>query len=136
VQIYLFLAALVTILVGAAHTIIGEVRIFQPMRVNRNIVPINGKPTLKESHLRIIWVSWHVLSVFGWAFAAILFRLAFPVDHATFQAFVLKTIIIAMLVGSLLIFYGTKGRHPGWIGLLVVAVLTWLAFFYKLIYFT
>ncbi len=128
-QIYLLFAGILVILVGLAHTVIGEIKIFQPMRVNGSIVPTNGKPTLKESHLRIIWASWHVLSVFGWGFAAILFRLAFPSDSTVFQNFVLKTIVVAMVVGLLLVFYGTKARHPGWIGLLMVAILTGLALF-------
>lgn len=31
-----------------------------------------------------------------------------------------------MLAGSATVFFGTKGRHPGSIALLGVAILTWL----------
>jgi hypothetical protein len=130
VQTYLFLAGILTILVGAAHTIIAEIKIFQPMRVS-GIVPTNGKPTLKERHLRIIWASWHVLTVFGWAFAAILLRMAFTYNQTELQRFVLKTLIVAMVTGALLVFYGTKAKHPGWIGLSLVALLTWLGLMFS-----
>ena len=31
-----------------------------------------------------------------------------------------------MLLASVVAVYGTKARHPGWLGLLGVAALTWL----------
>ena len=41
-------------------------------------------------------------------------------------AFIEKAIIASMLGGALLVLIGTRGRHPGWIGLLGVAILVWL----------
>lgn len=36
------------------------------------------------------------------------------------------TAFVVGLVHSVLVFVGTLGKHPGWIGLLVVALCTWL----------
>jgi hypothetical protein len=107
-----------------------EIKIFQLMQVS-GIVPTNGKPILKEGHLRIIWASWYVLTVFGWAFAAILFRMAFPYNQTELQGFVLETLSVAIVTGALLVFYGTKAKHPGWIGLSLVALFTWLGLIFS-----
>ena len=75
--------------------------------------------------MRILWASWHVLSLFGWCLAAILLLLsqAQPMGSTLLS----PVIVIAMLASSVLVLVGTKGKHPGWVGLLAVAVLTWLA---------
>jgi hypothetical protein len=90
-----------------------------------SLIPTNGGRVIGERHVRILWASWHVLTVFGWCLAAILLWLAQaqPVG----SAFLSQAIVTAMLVGLVLVLVGTKGRHPGWVGLLGVAVLAWLA---------
>ena len=122
---YIFIAGILAIIVGAAHSVLGEILIFRQMRVS-GIIPTNGAPLLKERHVRILWASWHVVTVFGWAFAAVMMRLAFPTDNDLLQTFVKHTIIASMLVSALLVLLGTKGMHPGWLGLAGVAVLVWL----------
>ena len=82
---------------------------------------------LRERHVRILWASWHIVTVFGWAFAAVILRLAFPTVNDSFQTFVQNTTIAAMLMSALLVLFATKGMHPGWLGLAAVGVLIWLA---------
>jgi hypothetical protein len=125
-QTYLLAAGVITVLVGVIHSVFGEVLIFSRMR-QKTLIPTHGAPLLRERHVRILWASWHLGSVFGWAFAAILLRLAFPTNPAAFQAFVETALIAAMLCGSLLVLVATKAKHPGWCGLLAVALLTWVA---------
>lgn len=79
---------------------------------------------LREPHVRILWASWHVVTVLGWCVAVILFWLALPSSTQVAQAFIAKAIIVSMLAGSILVLVGTKGKHPGWVGLLGVAILT------------
>jgi hypothetical protein len=120
----LFLAAAVlAFLVGLAHSILGEVFIFRRMRQG-GLVPTNVGRVIGKGHVRILWASWHVLTVFGWCLAAILFLLSQtqPAGSAVFS----QVIAIAVLAGSALVLVGTQGKHPGWIGLLGVAVLAWL----------
>ena len=122
---YIFIAGILAIIVGAAHSVLGEILIFRQMRVS-GIIPTNGAPLLKERHVRILWASWHVVTVFGWGVASVMMRLAFPTDNDLLQTFVKHTIIASMLVSALLVLLGTKGMHPGWLGLAGVAVLVWL----------
>lgn len=125
-QTYIFIAGILSIIVGSTHSVLGEVLIFRRMRVS-GIVPTNGAPLLRERHVRILWASWHVVTVFGWALAAVMLRLAFPTDYASFQTFVKHTVIASMFSSALLVFFGTKGRHPGWLGLAAAAVLVWIS---------
>jgi hypothetical protein len=121
----MFIAGILALMVGTIHSMLGEVLIFRRMRVI-GIVPTNGALLIRERHVRILWASWHIVTVFGWAFAAIMLRLAFPTDNESIQTFVQNTIITSMLMSALLVLFGTKGRHPGWLGLAAVAVLIWL----------
>lgn len=122
---FLAAASAVAFLVGLVHSVLGERMIFRRMR-DGQIIPTNGGPRLGEGHVRILWASWHVLTVFGWAMAALLLWLAHHGPQPGLQ-FVAPVIAVAMLLGSVLVFVGTRARHPGWVGLLVVAVLTGLA---------
>lgn len=122
---YFVIAAVLASLVGLVHSILGETLIFGRLRQN-GFVPTNGGSLLGEKDIRILWASWHVLTVFGWCFAAILLWLSLPSPSTSSAWFIERAIVIAMLVGSALVFIGTKARHPGWAGLLAVAVFVWL----------
>jgi hypothetical protein len=121
----LFVAGMLAIAVGLIHSVLGEVLIFNHMRRGK-LVPTDAGDRVRERHVRILWASWHVVSVFGFALAAVLLRLAIGPDLAM-RAFLQDTIAIGMVLGALLVLIGTDGRHPGWIGLLGVAVLTWFS---------
>lgn len=124
-QTYLFIAGVLALAVGAVHSVLGEILIFRQLR-SHGLVPTMEAPPLQERHIRILWASWHLITVFGWAFGAILLRLAFPFNGQSINVFTENAIIFAFLGGSFFVLVGTKGRHPGWIGLLAVAALTWL----------
>ncbi|MEO8224265.1 MAG: hypothetical protein ABI661_05625 [Gammaproteobacteria bacterium] len=119
---YYAAAGIIAILVGLIHSVLGERLIFVRMR-KAGLVPTVGSPRLEERHVRILWASWHVLTVLGWGIGAILVWLSLPSSSAVPREFLVQAIVAAMLGGSLLVAVGTKGRHPGWIGLLAVAVL-------------
>lgn len=124
-NLYFASAALLAFLVGLVHSVLGERLIFNRLRQD-GVIPTHGGKLLGEGHVRILWASWHVLTVFGWGMAAILFWLACrPLDQEN-TSFVVHAIATAMLSGSVLVFVGTRARHPGWVGLLGVAVLAWL----------
>lgn len=112
-------------LVGIAHSVLGEVLIFNRLR-GGYVVPTEGGSLLRERHVRILWASWHLVTIFGFVFAAVLVRIgwnpAFPQ-----QTFLLSAIAAGMMAGGLLVLYATLGRHPGWIGLLAIAILLWFA---------
>lgn len=123
-QIFFFAAGVLALVTGLVHSVLGEILIFRHLR-SGGLVPSMGAPPLRERNIRIIWATWHLGTVFGWAFAGVLLRLAFAHHDYSIQALVVSAIVFAYLGGSFLVLVGTKGRHPGWIALLVVAALTW-----------
>lgn len=122
-QMQLLAAGVLMILIGIAHSVIGEILIFRQLR-GGTIVPLLAPPPLRERHLRILWANWHLCSVLGWALAALLILFAMAPDLQAY-ALQVRIIVIAMLAGSGLVLYATRGRHPGWFGLLVAAGLAW-----------
>lgn len=125
-QLTLILAAMIATFVGVAHSLLGEKLVFSKLR-QQGWVPSKSAGSLHESHVRIIWASWHALTVFGFVLAAILLRLAWPVEAAQLTAFILTAVLVGMVAAAVLVLVGTKARHPGWIGLLLIGLLTWLA---------
>lgn len=123
-QTQLFWAGIVAILVGLAHTVLGEILIFRRLRQG-GVVPTQGQPVLRERHVRILWASWHLVTILGWALAAILLVLAASGGGTPAKAAIAQIVIAALLAGSALVLFATRGRHPGWVGLLVAAVLGW-----------
>ncbi|WP_199777553.1 hypothetical protein [Bosea sp. FBZP-16] len=123
-QSYLLAAGVLMILIGVAHSVIGEILIFRQLRAG-TIVPLLAPAPLRERHLRILWANWHLCSVLGWGLAALLIVIAGSPELPTY-ALNIRIIAIATLAGSLLVLYATRGRHPGWLGLLVAAGLAWL----------
>ena len=121
---YLLLSAgFLSIVVGLIHSILGEFLIFKNLR-NSSLVSNVSVPPLQERNIRILWATWHLASIFGFAMGAILIQLS--MTTAT-SAFVIQSIAFSMCTASALVFYATKAKHPGWVGLLGVAALCWLA---------
>ena len=123
---YFIAAAVLAFVVGLVHSVLGEIMIFRRMRKPGRVIPTDGGAILLGSNVRILWASWHVLTVFGWGMAAILVWLSRPASGSADVAVIGHAIEMSMLVGSALVLVATRGRHPGWIGLLGVAALVWL----------
>ncbi len=123
----LLIAGCLSMLLGIAHSILGEVLIFKKLR-NNEIILTNGGDLLAARQVRILWASWHLVTIFGWALAGILFWLSFAEnDNVELISGVVDLVSIAMFCGALLVLVGTKGKHPGWFVLTIIAVLSWLA---------
>ena len=124
---YFASAATLAFFTGLAHSVLGEITVFAKMRQGQ-LVTTSGGSMIGRAHVRILWASWHVATVFGWFAAATLFLLASRPVPAEVRLFLLVGVSAAMLLGSLLVLYGTKGRHPGWVAMLLVAVLSVLGY--------
>jgi hypothetical protein len=85
--------------------------------------------SLKERHLRIIWATWHLASIFGFCIGTLLIKIALDQNLVSTELlkFITISISVSMLCSSILVFTGTKGKHPGWIILLGIGILTFLS---------
>lgn len=128
---YYACSGVAVLLLGIAHTVIGEKLIFRRLRdAGRRdaIVPTHGGDVLLERHVRILWATWHVATALGWGIAGVLLWLAHtPATEAT--RLVAFAIVVTLLDSAGLVFFGTHGRHPGWIGFLGAAILVLLGIF-------
>jgi drug/metabolite transporter (DMT)-like permease len=122
---YLFIAGILYFLMGIIHSILGEYLIFKNKRNKGNIVPSIRSRELKERHLRIIWATWHLSSLLGWCIGVILIKISLEQNelNSSITGFIVQLVIYTTFISSLLVLIGTKGKHPGWIGFLLIGVL-------------
>jgi hypothetical protein len=122
-QPLLVIAAFAALATGAVHSLLGERLIFQRLR-SGSLVPSLPAPPLQSRHVRILWATWHLASVLAWALAGLLLRIS---QGSLTAGSVLWASAFAFLAGSLLVLVATRGRHPGWVALGAVGILSWVA---------
>ncbi|MEO1049737.1 MAG: hypothetical protein AAFX87_03905 [Bacteroidota bacterium] len=124
-NIYFLIAGILFFVLGLAHSILGEYLIFRYRRNKGSIVPTKVSEGLKGGHLRIIWATWHVASVVGWCVGALVTKIAVEQSKldVEFVDFAVKAIVVTAFASSLLVLIGTKGKHPGWVVLLLISIL-------------
>jgi hypothetical protein len=112
---YLAAAAALAVLVGLVHSVLGERFVFSRMRQGE-LVPTNGGTVLRQPHVRILWASWHALSVLGWAIAAAILLLAAEPSLDNLHASLLHVMAVAMLASVLSRLYVSKvyAVFQGW----------------------
>jgi len=98
---------------------------FQRKTEQRPVNPIQNGYWIKERHLRIIWVTWHLTSLFGWCIGALLVKIAIEKNRQVTELtdFLITSAIYTMLASSILVLVATKGKHPGWGVLLFIGLL-------------
>ena len=122
-NLWLMGAAGLSVLIALAHSVLGEQRIFRPLRRAGQIVPTEGGTLLREFQVRILWATWHGLSVMGIGLAAVLLWLAHPAAQAASAGRVEICVAMAMAVTGMLVLVSNRGRHPGWLALFAAAAL-------------
>ena len=122
---YILIAAALLFLLGLGHSILGEILIFKNLRIRGGIIPARAGEYLKERHTRIIWATWHLVTVLGWCIGVVLVKIAY-LESSQFLIFIVNSISLAIFISSLLVLIGTKGKHPGWVVLLIITILLWI----------
>ena len=120
---FLLAAGSLSIVIGLIHSALGERLIFKSLRQGK-IAPDASLSPLHEQHIGILWATWHLASILGFGIGATLIYIA---DTSEPIIFIVNVIGVTMLLSSTLVFIATKAQHPGWFGLLVVALLCWSA---------
>lgn len=115
-------AAALVFVIGIVHSWLGELRIFRHLR-QAGVVPTGGAPVLRAFQTRILWATWHVVSVLAWALAGLLLWLAQPAARAASGGFAEQVIAAALAACGGLVLLSNRGRHPAWLALLAAAAL-------------
>jgi hypothetical protein len=115
--IALYIAALMIVGVGFAHSYLGERYILARLS-GRNLPKVLGSA---EYTLRTLRFAWHVTSFAWFGFAAILVLLARgPVSPATLG----KVIGVTFLIHFAIALVGSRGKHLSWIAFLAIGAAT------------
>lgn len=111
----LLAAGLLSLMLGLAHSIIGERMVFRGLseRLARGERP----PLLSAQQVRVLRGSWHLVTIFGFALGALL------IASASRDLVLDPVAVIAatMAISALYWVVATHGRHPAWIVLLLIA---------------
>lgn len=123
---YLMLAGALIAAIGVIHSFLGEKLIFSRLRAGQ-FVPTMVVAPLTERHIRIVWATWHVVSLLGFSLSALLFWLSLPISGVTIGISLKLMLGMPILLSGILVMWATKGRHPGWVGLTLVSGLIFLS---------
>jgi ABC-type proline/glycine betaine transport system permease subunit len=122
---YILIAAIFCIMLGLVHSFLGEYLIFKTKRKKGNFIPSIVSSDLTERHLRIVWATWHLTSLFGLLIGILLFKIAS--EHSALSLrinhFILESITYTMFTASLLVLVGTRGKHPAWVVLILIGII-------------
>jgi hypothetical protein len=120
---YLLAAAIVMLLTGLAHSVLGELLILRHMGSFQGMPALLGSVELARRTLRF---TWHLPTVLATAMALMLIRAAGLAQPGQGERFVVQTIAGSMLACALVTALISRGRHPGWAAFLVAAFLAWM----------
>lgn len=120
----LLAASVIAVALAAAHSVLGEVLIFRVLR-QRQAEDAEALRILSRRRWAAIWSTWHLLTIFGFGFAAVLLGLA-QNPAATFPD-LRWPLVLTFGIGGIFWVIGTRGKHPAWLVLLGIAWLVWWA---------
>ncbi len=120
----LLIAALMTVLVSAMHSVLGGKRLIAPILRMEGLPIILG--SLNNTRLTLL-VGWHITTLTWLGLAAMLVYLHVTPDHAG-RAFLWMVAAIFM-IGGVAALILTRGAHLSWVLFLPIAAITGYAAF-------
>ena len=119
----LLAAAGIALLMGVAHSYLGEKYILIRLFRRPDLPRLYGDDWFTRRTLRF---AWHLTSVAWWGFALILWELARSGGEVS-SAAIAKAVVLTFVASAALSLGFARGRHVSWILFLAIALLTWLA---------
>lgn len=117
-ELALYFAAFLTIVVGVAHSYLGERHLLVRLFRREDLPRLFGST---EYTIRTLRVAWHLTTVAWWGFAATLVLLARPpLSSRAVGTVVGCTFLIHFFVALVM----SRGRHLSWLVFLAVGVIT------------
>lgn len=111
-----YLAALLLIFIGIAHSYLGERYILSRLFRRDNIPKTLGSTEFTKNTLRF---AWHLTTVAWFGFAAILMHLAVQeIDEKV----VANIISLTFLIHFFIALVASKGRHFSWVFFLIISI--------------
>ena len=121
-NVMLLIAGLLSVLIGVAHSVLGERLVLGPLFQRGEVPKLLGSATFARQTLRF---AWHLTTVLlaGIGTVVVLLALIQADPHATL---ILRVLAITFAVCSLLSLVGARAKHFSWWVFLIIAVLLWI----------
>ncbi|MEX2154720.1 MAG: hypothetical protein WD825_15365 [Gemmatimonadaceae bacterium] len=119
----LLAAAGLILLLGAAHSYLGERYILIRLFRRSDLPTMFGSDLFTRRTLRF---AWHLTTVVWWGLAALLFVAARNGSGAMPLARVGAIVATTALASAVVAFVGSHGRHLSWLVFLAISMLAWL----------
>lgn len=121
-NILLLVAGLLSVLIGIAHSVLGEKLLLGPLFERGDVPKLLGSTAFARRTLRF---AWHMTTVLLVGIGAVVIVLAFsPLDPRS--AWMLQVLAGTFAVCSLLSLIGARAKHFSWWIFLVIAILLWI----------
>ncbi|MEJ2582662.1 MAG: hypothetical protein P8127_13650 [Acidobacteriota bacterium] len=115
------IGGLLSVLIGLAHSILGEKLVLRPLIKRDNLPVLLGRPDFMRQTLRF---TWHLTTVFLASIGVIVMALS-SAESGTQSAWLMRIFAITFAACSLLSLVGARARHFSWWVFLTIAVLLW-----------
>ncbi|HEX6641783.1 MAG TPA: hypothetical protein VF215_11755, partial [Thermoanaerobaculia bacterium] len=116
----LYIAAIGAVIIGSAHSYLGERTVFPRLLRCADLPRLRGSIEFTQSILR--W-AWHLTSLAWLGFAYLLFLLALGRTPGAVE--LSRTISVIFGLTGIVAFATTRGRHIAWPLFAVVAIASW-----------
>jgi len=118
----LIIGATLTVLIGAAHSYLGEQYILVRLFRRSDLPQLFGSDTFTKQTLRFVW---HLTTI-AWIGLASVVLIGVVVPSSEQISAILKAISITFFISSVVTLVASKGRHFAWIVFLAISVLVWM----------
>ena len=122
-NILLLIGIILILLIGAAHSYLGERYILIRLFRRADLPHLFGSDVFTRQTLRF---GWHLATIAWVGLGAILAIVAFA-DPEIHMNLIVRVIGVTFLLTSLLTFSATRGKHLAWIVFLAIAIASFLA---------
>jgi len=118
----LMIAAVLSVLIGIAHSVLGEKLLLGPLFRRGELPKLLGSSTFARNVLRF---AWHLTTVLAVGIGVVIGYLASsPLDAKA--VWILRALSITFGVSTLVSLIGARGKHFSWWVFLIITVLLWV----------
>ena len=118
----LIIGAILAVLVGLAHSYLGERYILIRLFRRTNLPKLFGSDSFTKQTLRF---AWHLNTV-AWVGFASAILMGIVIESLGQVSAILKAISFTFLASSVVTLAATRGRHFAWIVFLAISILVWI----------
>ena len=121
-DILLISGAILTLLIAAAHSYLGERYILVRLFRHSNLPQLFGSDTFTKQTLRF---AWHLTTI-AWIGLASVLLIGVVVPSSDQLSTLLKAISLTFFISAVVTLIGSRGCHLAWVVFLSISLLVWI----------